>query len=148
MKAKAIGVAIGLFYVQVAFAGLFEPSNYEECVLDKMKGQTQYLMDTARAACLKAFPKEVVIDHSRIKYTWCKSEYNSVAVCIDQMPPNLNITRVEGLFFEDRCDAKQQSKAGVTAIAEKPWYGTIYKFDLPEAKRGCAVFTFYGFERK
>lgn len=149
MKAIAIGLAIGLFYVQVAFAGIFESSNYEECVLDKMKGQALGLMGMASAACLKAFPREVVIDQSRVKFTWCKSEYNSAAVCIDQMPTNVKITRVEGFFFEDACDAKQESNAGVAAIAEKPWYGTTYKFELPEAnKMRCANFTFYGIERK
>lgn len=147
MKAKAIGLAFGLFYVQVAFAGLLGPSNFEECVLDKMKGQAPGLMGMANAACLKAFPKEVAIDHSRVNYRWCESGYQSVAVCIDQMPTNVTITRVEGLFFEDNCDVTQ-SKAGVTAIAVKPWYGTTYRFELPAAKRGCAFFTFYGIERK
>lgn len=148
MKAKAFGLTFGFFYVQVAFAGLFGPGNFEECVLDKMKGQAQGLMGMASAACLISFPREVVIDHSRLKYTWCKSKYNEAA-CIDQIPTNVTITRVEGLFFEDACDANPQSKAGVTAIAEKPWYGTTYKFELSAvAKRGCAYFTFYGIERK
>ncbi|MER2512284.1 MAG: hypothetical protein ABTQ25_07695 [Nitrosomonas ureae] len=148
MKASAVGIIFVIFSVKAAFAGLLGPNNFEECVLEKMKGQAPGLMGMARAACLIAFPPEMIIDSTRIKYTWCKSEYQSVAVCIEQMPTNVTITRVEGLFFEDACDAKHQSKAGVTAIAENPWYGTTYKFDLPAAKRGCAYFTFYGIERK
>lgn len=150
LRAIAFFLMGGFFYVPVAFAGIFGPSNFEECVLDKMKGQAPGLMYMAKAACLKAFPPEpteVVIANDRIKYTWCKSEYDSVAVCIDQTPTNVKITKVEGLFFEDKCDAKQQSKPGVTATAEKPWYGTTYKFELPAAKRGCAYFTFYGIEK-
>ncbi|MBT9613731.1 MAG: hypothetical protein IV108_10760 [Burkholderiales bacterium] len=140
----------GFFYVPTAFAGIFGPSNFEECVLDKMKGQAPNLIYMAKAACLKAFPpkpSEGVIADDRIKYTWCKSEYDSVAVCIDQTPTNVTITKVEGLFFEDDCGAKQQSKPGITATAAKPWYGTTYKFELPAAKRGCAIFTFYGIEK-
>lgn len=138
------------FYVPIAFAGIFGPSNFEECVLDKMKGQAPNLMSTARAACIKSFPpepSEVVIDPDRIKYTWCKSESKSVAVCIDKVPPNVKLTRVEGIFFEGNCDAKEQIKPGVTATSEKPWYGSTYKFELPPAPRGCAYFTFYGTEK-
>ena len=140
----------GVLTATSSFAGVFGPSNFEECVLDKMKGQAPNMMYMARAACLKAFPDEpteVVIANDRIKYTWCKSEYNSVAVCIDQTPPKVKITKVEGVFFEDDCDAKQQPKPGVTATAEKPWYGSTFKFELPAAKRGCAYFTFYGIEK-
>lgn len=129
-------------------AGLLGPSNYEECVLDKMKGQDKSLLSTARTACRNAFPAEPtesVIANDRIKYTWCKSEYDAVAACIDKAPPNIKITKIEGLFFEEGCD-KEQSKPGVTGIAKKPWYGSTYKFDLPPAPRGCAIFTFYGIE--
>jgi hypothetical protein len=148
LRAQAITLVLGFFYVPATSAGLLGPSNYEECVLEKMKGQAPGLIGMARAACLKAFPDEVVVDHNRIKYTWCKAEYNSVAVCINQLPDNVTITKIEGLFFEDLCEAKQQSKAGVKAIAQRPWYGTTYTFELPPAKRGCAYFTFYGTERK
>ena len=144
-------VVVGILLVTTnSFAGVFGPSNYEECVLDKMKGQTPNMMSLAKAACLKAFPDEPtenVIPQDLIKYTWCKSEYNSVAVCIEQAPPKAKITKVEGVFFEDACDAALQPKPGVKATAEKPWYGTTYKFELPPAKRGCAYFTFYGVEK-
>lgn len=146
----AITLFGSLLAATTSFAGVFGPSNYEECVLDKMKGQAPNMMYIAKAACLKAFPEEPtesVIANDRIKYTWCKSEYDSVAVCVEQVPPKVKITKVEGVFFEDVCDAKQQAKPGVTAIAEKPWYGTTYKFELPAAKRGCAYFTFYGIEK-
>lgn len=92
-------------------------------------------------------PVEVVISHDRIEYSWCKSEYNSVAVCIEKVPANVKITKVEGVFFEDSCDAKEQRKPGVSATAEKSWYGTTYEFELPAAKRRCTHFTFYGIEK-
>jgi hypothetical protein len=136
-----------LFYVPTVFAGILGPSNYEECVLDKMKGQSPNLLSTARSACLKNFPQEGVIATDRIKYTWCKSENTSASVCIEQIPFNVKITKIEGVFFEDKCDAKQLSKPGVKASATKPWYGTTYKFELPDGKRECAIFTFYGIEK-
>lgn len=140
----------GLLANSNSISGVFWPSNYEECVLDKMKGQAPNMLHIAKAACLKAFPEEPpesIIDNVRIKHTWCKSEYNSVAVCIQQVPPKVKLTKVEGVFFEDDCNAQQQTKPGVTATAETPWFGTTYKFELPAAKRGCAQFTFYGVEK-
>ena len=146
-RATALLLLTTLFCVPVAFAGIFGPSNFEECVLDKMKGQAPNLMYMARAACLKAFPPEpteVVIDNERIKYTWCDWQ----SVCLEKIPPNVKITKVEGVFFEDQCDVKEQSKPAVKAMAEKPWYGATYKFaDLPYGTRKCAYFTFYGLEK-
>jgi hypothetical protein len=149
MKTKVIGIALGILYAQVTFAGLFGPSNFEECVLEKMKGQAPSLMYMARAACKKAFPGkpvETVIENDRIKYEWCKSEYESEAVCIEKKPENVEITKVEALFFEDACDAKQ-AKSGITVTAEKPWFGSTYKFALPFGNRKCAYFRFYGIEK-
>jgi hypothetical protein len=129
------------------FAGIFGPANYEECLLDKMKGQNSNMIYTARTACQKAFPDEPtenVIPSDGVKYTWCKSESESESVCIVQVIPKVKITKIEGVFFEEVCESKQQPKPGVTAVAEKPWYGTTFTFKLPLGARKCAYFTFYG----
>jgi hypothetical protein len=39
-----------------ANAGWFGPSNYEECVLEKMKGQSRYMFNAAMRACDDKFP--------------------------------------------------------------------------------------------
>ena len=41
---------------RITNAGWFGPSNYEECVLEKMKGQLPYMVKTARDACRLKFP--------------------------------------------------------------------------------------------
>lgn len=149
MKMKITGTAFGVLYAQITFAGFLGPSNFEECVLEKMKGQSPSLIHIAKAACTKAFPKkpvETVINNDRIKYEWCRSDYESEAVCIRKRPDNLEITKIEALFFEDACDAKQ-TKSGITVTAEKPWFGSTYKFSLPLGTRRCAYFTFYGIEK-
>ena len=38
------------------YAGWFGPSNYDECVLDKMKGQSPAMLYHAEAACRIEFP--------------------------------------------------------------------------------------------
>ena len=128
-------------------AGIFGPANYEECLLDKMKGQNSNMIYTARTACQKAFPDEPtesVIPFEGIKYTWCRVESESISVCVEHVIPKVKITKIEGVFFEDVCESKQQPKPGVTAVAEKPWYGTTYTFKLPAGTRKCGYLTFYG----
>ena len=147
MKIASISLALSISYSPIICAGVFGPDNLEDCILEKMKGQDRALYPTARAACLKAFPPEVEIDRARLKFTWCESQSESEAVCLDQKPPNVTITKVVGLFYEEKCDATQYDKPGTTATATKPWYGTTYKFTLPQGNRKCANFSFYGIEK-
>jgi hypothetical protein len=47
----------GVGYVNTsATAGWFGPSNYNECVLDTMKGQNAYMIEFAQAFCRKQLP--------------------------------------------------------------------------------------------
>jgi hypothetical protein len=38
-----------------AYAGWFGPSDYNECMLQKMKGQPEYMLDIAATACAYQF---------------------------------------------------------------------------------------------
>lgn len=53
-------------------AGWLGPDNYEDCVLEKMKGQTKEMIWTARTACEKQFPfeKELRDYNDNIKVDW------------------------------------------------------------------------------
>lgn len=44
-----------------AIAGWFGPDNYEECMLDKMKGQDRSMRGIANNACLSMFPRPMQI---------------------------------------------------------------------------------------
>ena len=51
-----------LFFTSInVSAGIFGASNYEECVLDKMKGQTNSMRGIANDACEIAFPIEKIL---------------------------------------------------------------------------------------
>jgi hypothetical protein len=39
-----------------AHAGWFGPSDYQECILDTMKGRPMYMMETAKHSCEQQFP--------------------------------------------------------------------------------------------
>lgn len=53
---RTLLIVAGLMISLPAYAGWFGPSNYEECVLNKMKGQKADIEDTARDACRIKFP--------------------------------------------------------------------------------------------
>lgn len=46
-----------LFCSTSAQSGWLGPDNYEECVLEKMKGQDRSMRSTAQKACRKKFPE-------------------------------------------------------------------------------------------
>lgn len=91
-----------LLEIPIAYAGLFGASNFEECVLEKMKGQQPNLLGTARDACRIAYPlppKEIQIKSEKVKWEWCEVTKKSHAVCVLSAPNNVKLTRVTGDFF-------------------------------------------------
>jgi hypothetical protein len=83
-----------------ANAGWFGPSNYEECVLEKMKGQSSYMLATAQNACRLKFPPEprepteVSLDKRQIQFNWCIDDQTMKQICIVDEPNNYEITNV------------------------------------------------------
>ncbi len=62
-----------------ANAGWFGPGNYHECVLEKMKGQSPYMLETAQSACELEFP-------CPDKYH--KDEFDAVLrICLQKLGP-------------------------------------------------------------
>ena len=88
MKVRDFVLTTFLLATGTSYAGVFGASNYEECVLDKMKGQDRSMIYTARAACAKAFPQEELIDKGLVDGEWCKSNGNEQKYCITKVPKN------------------------------------------------------------
>lgn len=65
-------------------AGLFGPENYDECILDKMKGQPIAMRATARRYCKNKFHVEELL----YKYS---PPLSSSATCEDNMTTNVNL---------------------------------------------------------
>jgi hypothetical protein len=126
-------------------ASLFGSRNYEECVLEKMKGQNSNMRSFAVDACLKLFPREELIDGNKIKAEWCESKATSQTYCVT-IPKNIKITRAEALFFSDDCNAKQ-SKAGVKSEAEKSMFSDKFIFKTVQGTYKCSQTWFYGHEK-
>lgn len=90
----------------IAHAGIFGPDNYEECVLDKMKGQSKNLIHVARKACEKKFPYEKDLgSYSReYEFSWVYYNDNSVYFSISKNYGEYKITRVSVTFSPNLCE--------------------------------------------
>ena len=139
-----------LFFASVnVSAGIFGASNYEECVLDKMKGQVSQLMFTAQNACRQAFPlppQEIRLDSEKIKYSWCKTEAKEITYCLEQVPKNIKVTKIEAILFKQKCE-DIQTDAGLLVEGEKTLFKDEFKFKTNGKKYLCARAYFYGFEK-
>lgn len=81
-------------------AGWFCPENYEDCVLEKMKGQDKSMISVARKACEKKFPFEKVLDvnqENKIKIDWFIDE-SHLYLEITENYGEYNVTRCEAVF--------------------------------------------------
>ena len=96
-----------LFYIisSQSIAGWFGPDNYEECVLEKMKGQNVLMIVIVRAACEKMFPYEKKLQNYKknIEIGWL-SEWPRISLSIKKNYGNYTITRYEASFSTKSCD--------------------------------------------
>ncbi|MGV0982683.1 MAG: hypothetical protein ACOYB0_10015 [Polynucleobacter sp.] len=138
-----------IFFSANVFAGLFGPSNYEECVLDRMKGQDRWLLSTAREACLIKFPPpptEQVVELSNSDWSWKKTDANTLTIEVHSLPKNVKLTSVNVALFANVCGEKPVLP-GVNFLADKSSFSNkfIVKVDAGVNKFHCANVTFLGF---
>jgi hypothetical protein len=93
-----------------AFAGwLFGPDNYDDCVLEKMKGQDSSMRGHAMRACRELFPiepveKEILI-WSKIKIAWEQKQNGAtIEIRIEENLSNYNISKIRATFSTQKCD--------------------------------------------
>ncbi len=87
------------------YAGWFGPNNYDDCVLEKMKGQDKSMLYTARKACEKEFPfeKELPDYKEDIEIGWY-NEVSSLHLDIQKNFGEYEITRYRASFSKKSCD--------------------------------------------
>lgn len=103
MKKKIYAVFLLVPYV--AMAGWFGPDNYEECVVEKMKGQERTMRGMVQDACEAKFPRPTSIaefaswgDDRDIKIDW---QGQSVRVARNDTP--YAITEIALRFSRKEC---------------------------------------------
>jgi hypothetical protein len=96
----------------VSYAGWFGPDNFEECMLEKMKGQNSSMEFTAHKACAKLFKlEEEVYFLNDIKKTW-GYEAGSITITITENPSNYYLTKGLFSFAPKDCEGAQDSDFG------------------------------------
>lgn len=138
-------IFIALLVHSTSFAGIFGPSSFEECVLEKMKGQQQSMLRWAQDACLKKFPPEPVENFISIDngdWTWSQ-QGGTITVSVIRRPKGTKLVRAEAIFYE-KCEG-QQTYPGVQATAEKSMFSDTFEFAVNKNRNfGCARVNFIG----
>ena len=130
---RIFGVLIAITVTPVlAEAGWFGPDNYEECVLDKMKGQDRGMLPTAEKACEKQFPfeKKLFRYQGNIDIDWTSDE-SWMYLDIKRNSGGYRVTRYMVTFTSNACD-------NVTSEADYTLTKTFY-FDSGETTSAIEV---------
>lgn len=92
-------LTISILIPCLGFSGWFGANNFEECVLEKMKGQNKSLINFARKACENKFPyeKEIDLDKENIKISW-SNEGGYLSITVKKRSDNYILTRIDAIF--------------------------------------------------
>ena len=134
----------------VAAAGVFGSSNYEDCIVDRMKGQDRSMRGAVEDSCELAFPREIELNFSNLRdfldWTWKQPDAGSVEVELTRNKLAYKVIRIEVLLFEGACDSVPKAGAG-TAHAEltPALFGSSFNGKLSSPGRyQCTVAKFFG----
>lgn len=152
MKNLTIAVT-SIFYLSSAWCGLFGPSNYDECVLDKMKGQLVSMRLHAENACEISFPKEKILDtniwsgyakepnFSDIKYEYKKTSNQHIDIIMAN-ESNYKVTKIR-LVTKDSCGKNALILDDVFVAA--PLLGNTFTAKVNETRKvQCVEVEFFG----
>jgi hypothetical protein len=131
-----------------AWGGLFGPSNFDECMLDKMKGQLPSMRSSAINACEIAFPSEKSLDTNmwssyseNISYDYKKTTNQLIDVVIKN-ESNYKITRIR-VVTKDSCKKDSMSLDVVDVTA--PLMGNTFTAKVNDARKvQCVEVEFFG----
>ena len=103
---RFFGLVFFLMLSSSANSGLFGPDNYDECLLDQMKGQSNNMRGTVNKICERKFPYEKklwshntnynTIEHDQISTSWEKSDGRIFLSLVNNS--KYEITRVTKFF--------------------------------------------------
>ena len=156
-------VMIGLCSCMIpskSYAGWFGSSqdDYDQCVLEKMKGESGYLLGYAADACRHEFPlpeappaPKTLENIADIDYKMCGEDENKeLEICIIRVSDEYTLEKVEAAFFSPPCNVtiyQSDFEKMTRYTAEKSWFRSKYTFDFGIPPNFCVVFSFYGFRR-
>lgn len=124
------------------------PKNFDECVLEKMKGQVPGMIQYARKACREQFPEEELFARGEdYDVTWCDKTNDSISACL-ALKGDHKVLRAEALFSKQDCDVPN-TEFDVVVSTDPPLWGSTFKFKVADARDfKCADFRFFGHRKK
>lgn len=144
---KNICTFIILIFINInsAHSQLWGPKNFEECVLEKMKGQLQAMIHTARQACKISFPppptrQTIYLDAG--DWVWEQNPANKITIKVNNLPKGTKLEKADAIFF-DECEGKQTNPA-YQSTAERARFSDQFEFTVPFRTFRCARVTFTG----
>jgi hypothetical protein len=136
------------FFAMNVFGGVFGSSNYDECVLEKMKGQTIQMRQNAENACEIAFPTERVIDTNlfsadRADITFSLEKTTNQLIDVNvKNESNYKITKIR-VLTKDSC--KKDSVYVDDIQVKAPLLGNTFTAKVKDSRKvQCVEVDFYG----
>jgi hypothetical protein len=86
-----------------AHAGWFSYDNYEDCMLDEMKGQVLSMHYEADKFCTRQFGIEVEVNASDLEWNFADSAKGS-SIRLEKSPTQYEITKGTFLFSDKPCE--------------------------------------------
>ncbi len=143
-------VVIFLFGASSVQAGWLGPSNFDECVLEKMKGQAPNMIGVARSACRARFPEEILLNEGihykkgQLKSSWTYRSRDTITILIDENKTDYKVTRVVIKPMKEPCDSPNL-RIDDEVEAKSPMFGSEYVADVPDARViKCAIIDIWG----
>ena len=138
---RSIAVWLGLLLgassieMQSARAGWFSYDNYEDCMLDRMKGQDRSMYSTADKACKKEFKIEFEV-LQKVDWEFSRNEVG-VLISLKKTPDDIEVTSGEFSFANGDCEGKKNADFGeAKSVAFQNGEGVILIFDHHDLKEG------------
>lgn len=135
-----------------AYGGIFGSSNYEECVVDKMKGQPANMVSLVAQACRKQFPPEEMLvegqNYRKGQFVakWSATSKDTISAAISQNDTKYALTKAEGSFWKLGCDQHLGNpEPDIEVSAEAPLFGSTFDFKIINAvEYHCGMVLYYG----
>mgnify|MGYP003980597653 CR=1 FL=1 len=133
----------------VCYAGIFGPDNFEDCVLEKLKGQevTRYTINLARTVCEEKFPSEKLLlqgthyQDGDIKINWVESNGDNISIKLEKSTSEYKITKVKLKFSKIPCKMSpklHEYNHGVMFIFSK-WSKKVSEYVVDGNKMKCML---------
>lgn len=139
---------ISFIFISNAWGGLFGASNYDECMLEKMKGQTNSMRSSAENACEIAFPTERLletniwaVDSVDISFVYKPTTNELIDIDVTNNS-NYKVTKIKG---QTRSSCQKDSTVLDRFEKTTPLISSTYTIKVKDTRKvNCIELFFYG----